>query len=78
MRGRCSALVRVSADRSTLLVGHTTWGSYAEGLRIVKLYDLDLGARARRVMFSSYPGPLSPCAPAAVPASLAETGRAGW
>ena len=38
----CSALVQVLPGNSDLLVGHNTWTSYYNMIRIFKLYDLKL------------------------------------
>jgi len=55
--GRCSALVRLSADNKDLMIGHTTFSDFSEMTRIFKYYDLPLeGSPVRRMGFSSYPG----------------------
>lgn len=55
--GRCSALVRLTANNKDLMVGHATFSDYSEMTRIFKYYDLPLGANVvRRMGFSSYPG----------------------
>ena len=50
----CSALIRVPADLSDVFVGHTTWTSYQNMLRIYKNYDL--GGGAYQSSHSSKPG----------------------
>lgn len=60
-QGKCSALIKVTADLGDLLVGHSTWDSYTAALRIYKHYELGLAdgvVKARRMSFSSYPGEL--------------------
>jgi hypothetical protein len=53
--GRCSALVRLTAD--DIMVGHTTFSDYSEMTRIFKYYDFPLEEDSvRRMGFSSYPG----------------------
>ncbi|GIL87628.1 hypothetical protein Vretimale_14663 [Volvox reticuliferus] len=67
MRGRCTALVKVTPGLDDLLMGHVTWWSYASMLRIYKHYNLRLnqltgvgGQPANtRISFSSYPGQIS-------------------
>ncbi|KAK7862395.1 hypothetical protein R5R35_004170 [Gryllus longicercus] len=62
--GSCSALVKVLPGATDLLVGHDTWSSYQNMLRVEKLYILPLrrlaGSPARvpgvAMSFSSYPG----------------------
>eukprot|EP00405_Crypthecodinium_cohnii_P018229 CAMPEP_0206465068 /NCGR_PEP_ID=MMETSP0324_2-20121206/27600_1 /ASSEMBLY_ACC=CAM_ASM_000836 /TAXON_ID=2866 /ORGANISM="Crypthecodinium cohnii, Strain Seligo" /LENGTH=663 /DNA_ID=CAMNT_0053937837 /DNA_START=47 /DNA_END=2036 /DNA_ORIENTATION=+ len=55
--GRCSALVRLTANNADLMVGHTTFSDYGEMTRIFKYYDFPLGENVvRRMGFSSYPG----------------------
>ncbi|GIL61407.1 hypothetical protein Vafri_15865 [Volvox africanus] len=64
MRGRCTALIKVTPGLDDLLMGHVTWWSYASMLRIYKHYNLRLnqltgpgGQPANtRISFSSYPG----------------------
>ncbi|GLC72566.1 Phospholipase B-like 1 [Pleodorina starrii] len=67
MRGRCTALIKVTPGLDDLLLGHVTWWNYASMIRIYKHYNLGLtsltgqgGAPANgRVSFSSYPGQIS-------------------
>ncbi|GLI63793.1 hypothetical protein VaNZ11_006878 [Volvox africanus] len=67
MRGRCTALIKVTPGLDDLLMGHVTWWSYASMLRIYKHYNLRLnqltglgGQPANtRISFSSYPGQIS-------------------
>ncbi|EFJ48982.1 hypothetical protein VOLCADRAFT_90360 [Volvox carteri f. nagariensis] len=67
MRGRCTALVKVTPGLDDLLLGHVTWWSYLSMLRIYKHYNLGLtqlsgpsgGPVNTRVSFSSYPGQIS-------------------
>jgi len=55
--GRCSALIRLTADNTDLMVGHATFSDYSEMTRVFKYYDLPLGpSSVRRMGFSSYPG----------------------
>merc|ERR1719253_1945729 len=55
---RCSAVVAFTGD--DLLVGHTTMETYSEQVRIMKRYEFPLlGAQAKTVVFSSYPGCIS-------------------
>lgn len=58
MRGHCSALIRASG--SQLLVGHATWSTYSEMLRIWKDVSFphisDSKVVNKRLSFSSYPG----------------------
>ena len=64
--GSCSALVKVLPDNSDLLIGHDTWTSYLNMIRIFKLYDFkfQLSYTDNRVIpghtqvFPSYPGRL--------------------
>ncbi|KAF5842106.1 phospholipase B-domain-containing protein [Dunaliella salina] len=55
LKGHCSALIKVAADLSDIYVGHATWDSYTQALRIYKHYDLG-GPGFGRLSFSSYPG----------------------
>jgi hypothetical protein len=50
----CSAMVKVADDFSDAFVGHTTWTSYVNMLRIYKNYDLHGGDL--QVSFSAKPG----------------------
>lgn len=50
----CSALIKMKDDKSDIYLGHTTWSSYQNMLRIYKNYDLDGGLNV--VSFSSKPG----------------------
>jgi hypothetical protein len=40
--GKCSALVKVSADLSDVFFGHSTWDSFTAMTRIYKHYQLNL------------------------------------
>lgn len=60
--GRCSALVRLTAESADLLVGHSTWSDYSKMTRMFKYYNFGLpGAEtaASVVSMSSYPGCVS-------------------
>lgn len=50
----CSALIKMTDDKSDVYAGHTTWTSYQNMLRIYKNYDL--GAGVYQVSHSSKPG----------------------
>ena len=64
--GSCSAIVKLLADKSDLLVGHNTWTSYVNMLRVFKLYDFKYRTSSsdstvipgHAQAFSSYPGRL--------------------
>lgn len=64
--GSCSAIVKLLPDNSDLLIGHNTWTSYVNMLRIFKLYDFkfSMSSTNKNVIpghtqaFSSYPGRL--------------------
>jgi hypothetical protein len=61
--GKCSALIKVSADLSDIFFGHSTWDSFTAMTRIYKHYQLNLqqvpgGVAAQQLSFSSYPGEL--------------------
>ncbi|KAK9840599.1 hypothetical protein WJX81_003823 [Elliptochloris bilobata] len=61
LAGRCSALVTVSPDLSEILVGHSTWDSYSQIVRMFKHFQFDLtqpGLTAQQTSYSSYPGEL--------------------
>lgn len=62
----CSALVRLTPDRSDILVGHSTWSGFEFMGRILKRFDLAFSATSggdpvpgRHVATSSYPAFLS-------------------
>eukprot|EP00929_Paragymnodinium_shiwhaense_P119046 TRINITY_DN90936_c0_g1_i1.p1 TRINITY_DN90936_c0_g1~~TRINITY_DN90936_c0_g1_i1.p1 ORF type:complete len:688 (+),score=82.15 TRINITY_DN90936_c0_g1_i1:112-2175(+) len=60
--GRCSALVRLTAESQDLMLGHTTWSDYSRMTRVYKYYHFQLpGAEtsAGVIGFSSYPGCVS-------------------
>jgi hypothetical protein len=40
--GKCSALIKVSADLSDIFFGHSTWDSFTAMTRIYKHYQLNL------------------------------------
>ncbi|XP_064392247.1 putative phospholipase B-like 2 [Halichondria panicea] len=64
--GSCSALIKPLPDHSDILIGHDTWTSYYNMLRIYKLYDFKFHMShsdkrlipGHRQSFSSYPGRL--------------------
>ena len=59
--GKCSALIKVTADLSDLLFGHSTFDSFTAMTRIFKHYQFSLkhpGVKAQALSFSSYPGEL--------------------
>jgi hypothetical protein len=59
--GKCSALIKVTADLSDLLFGHSTFDSFTAMTRIFKHYEFSLkhpGVKAQALSFSSYPGEL--------------------
>jgi hypothetical protein len=63
LQGKCSALIKVSADLSDIFFGHSTWDSFTAMTRIYKHYQLNLqqvsgGVSAQSLSFSSYPGEL--------------------
>lgn len=64
LRGfRCSALFKLAANNSDILIGHTTWDTYATAApRIFKSVDLPVlragNVYSRRMAFSSSPGML--------------------
>ncbi|CAD7928660.1 unnamed protein product [Amoebophrya sp. A120] len=58
--GHCTAYVRITD--TDMLVGHATWGDYAQMLRVYKYYDFALpggDTSARKIAMSSYPGLIS-------------------
>lgn len=62
--GSCSALIKLLPDNADLLIGHNTWTSYFDMIRIFKLYDFKfhMSSSDKTVIpghaqaFSSYPG----------------------
>lgn len=55
----CSGLVKWTSKKDELYFSHDTWSSYFSMIRIFKEYKLNLAnpsVRAKRVLFSSYPG----------------------
>mmetsp|Transcript_22079 Transcript_22079/g.43444 ORF Transcript_22079/g.43444 Transcript_22079/m.43444 type:complete len:596 (+) Transcript_22079:294-2081(+) len=55
----CSALVKVTADFSDILMGHSSWYVFANTNRIFKHYYFDFNdesTSAKGISFSSYPG----------------------
>eukprot|EP00879_Flechtneria_rotunda_P007490 GHRR01007858.1.p1 GENE.GHRR01007858.1~~GHRR01007858.1.p1 ORF type:complete len:452 (+),score=148.73 GHRR01007858.1:378-1733(+) len=61
LQGKCSALIKVTADLSDMFFGHSTWDSYTAMTRIYKHYQFSLqqvtgGVAAQSLSFSSYPG----------------------
>ncbi|XP_020631773.1 putative phospholipase B-like 2 [Orbicella faveolata] len=65
--GSCSALIKVLPGNKDLYISHVTWTSYAELLRVFKLYDIGVTVRGsadeiipgRKQSFSSYPGTMA-------------------
>lgn len=60
--GHCSAIVRVADSNADLLIGHNTWGDYAQMLRIFKYYSFPLkgsDTMATTIAMSGYPGIIS-------------------
>ena len=48
-----------AADLSELYIGHSTWDSYSQIVKIFKHFQFDLvqpGLAAQRMSYSSYPG----------------------
>ena len=43
--GSCSALIKVLPGNKDLYISHVTWTSYAELLRVFKLYDIGVTVR---------------------------------
>ncbi|CAL8471420.1 g10962 [Coccomyxa elongata] len=61
LKGRCSALITVTPDFSDLFMGHSTWDSYSQMMKLFKHYSFQLhlpGVAAQQMSFSSYPGEL--------------------
>ncbi|GAX76035.1 hypothetical protein CEUSTIGMA_g3478.t1 [Chlamydomonas eustigma] len=61
-RGHCSAIIKVTADFSDILMGHNTWWSFSSLLRIYKHYSFALSdpvIKSKSLSFSSYPGLMS-------------------
>lgn len=64
--GSCSALVKLLRGNEDLLIGHDTWTSYINMLRIYKLYDFKFQTSSSNTdmipghsqAFPSYPGRL--------------------
>lgn len=64
--GSCSALIKLLPGNADLLIGHNTWTSFINMIRIFKLYDLRFHTSSRdhtlipghAQAFSSYPGRL--------------------
>merc|ERR1712096_185955 len=59
LREHCSALVKVSANFSRLIVGHSSWFTYSAMNRISKTYRFHFEnnrTAAHSITFSSYPG----------------------
>mmetsp|Transcript_33757 Transcript_33757/g.78015 ORF Transcript_33757/g.78015 Transcript_33757/m.78015 type:complete len:554 (-) Transcript_33757:168-1829(-) len=54
----CSSIIRLAPGNSDLYVGHNTWTGYYSMLRLLKEYDLALGGKADKVVFSGYYGQL--------------------
>lgn len=51
----CSALVKPLDDWSDVFVGHTTWTSYQNMLRVYKFFSFS-GPEPYRIQFSAKPG----------------------
>ena len=49
-------MVKSPADWSDVIVGHTTWTSYSNMLRVYKYYNFLGGPKPYRVSFSAKPG----------------------
>eukprot|EP00668_Euglena_longa_P003718 GGOE01004364.1.p1 GENE.GGOE01004364.1~~GGOE01004364.1.p1 ORF type:complete len:600 (+),score=169.97 GGOE01004364.1:147-1802(+) len=63
---KCSALIRLAADKSDVLWGHTTWDMYTSMIRLYKHYDFPVPAlrasdppKRRQMAFSASPGYLA-------------------
>jgi hypothetical protein len=54
LRDHCSGLVRLTKDE--MYLSQSAWFTYASMTRVAKEYTFNLGARAKYVKFSSYPG----------------------
>ncbi|KAF6260696.1 laminin A [Scenedesmus sp. NREL 46B-D3] len=64
LQGKCSALIKVTADLGDIVFGHSTWDSFTAMTRIYKHYQLQLqqvpgGVAGQGLSFSSYPGELA-------------------
>eukprot|EP00882_Tetradesmus_deserticola_P007826 GHRQ01008238.1.p1 GENE.GHRQ01008238.1~~GHRQ01008238.1.p1 ORF type:complete len:602 (+),score=264.47 GHRQ01008238.1:263-1807(+) len=64
LQGKCSALIKVTADLGDIVFGHSTWDSFTAMTRIYKHYQLQLqqvagGVAGQSLSFSSYPGELA-------------------
>ncbi|XP_051523304.1 phospholipase B-like 1 [Myxocyprinus asiaticus] len=60
--GHCSALIKMLPGYENLLLGHSSWYTYAASMRIYKHWDFSLKNKhnaSSRLSFSSYPGILS-------------------
>lgn len=65
--GSCSALIKVLPGNKDLYISQVTWTSYAQMLRVFKLYDIGVTVRGsageiipgRKQSFSSYPGTMT-------------------
>jgi hypothetical protein len=56
--GKCSALVKVTADLSDIFFGHSTWDSFTAMTRIFKHYQFNLkqvGTRAAQQLSQHLP-----------------------
>eukprot|EP01084_Bolivina_argentea_P255919 430647_1 len=61
MRGRCSALVKITPEIDNLFIGHSTWFIYEGSVRIFKYYKFafeTVPTATNVMMFSSYPAML--------------------
>lgn len=56
---RCSSLVRLAPDLSTMWMGHDTWDAYSSALRVFKHYSLYVAGTRSEVSFSSSPAMLT-------------------
>lgn len=55
----CTAIIKITDDYQDILIGHSTWDTYANMNRVFKQYEFNFNnplVRAKKIQFSSYPG----------------------